>query len=132
VGRPEQRRPAPADIPRHLLWDLDIRTVNFMLVSGMTKKMLHCPCNASMSKYIDHFWTYACQWDNRTGQRISNLRSEISNLNHRRRQASTERSGKAIHAGGLFQSVLTESASIGEIRGIITLRHCLSRFSRPK
>jgi prepilin-type N-terminal cleavage/methylation domain-containing protein len=50
------------------LWDLDIQTVNFMLASGMVKKMFYCPCNASMTKYIDHFWTYSCQWD---GQRLS-------------------------------------------------------------
>ena len=27
------------------LWDLDIQTVNFMLASGMVKKMFYCPCN---------------------------------------------------------------------------------------
>ncbi len=42
------------------LWDLDIQTVNFMLASGMVKKMFYCPSNANMSKYIDHFWTYNC------------------------------------------------------------------------
>ena len=47
------------------LWDLDIDTVNYMLVSGMVKKMFYCPCNANMSKYIDHFWTYNCTWDGR-------------------------------------------------------------------
>jgi prepilin-type N-terminal cleavage/methylation domain-containing protein/prepilin-type processing-associated H-X9-DG protein len=47
------------------LWDLDIDTVNYMLASGMVKKMFYCPCNANMSKYIDHFWTYNCTWDGR-------------------------------------------------------------------
>jgi len=52
------------------LWDLDIQTVNFMLASGMVKKMFYCPCNASMTKYIDHFWTYNCQWDS-TARRLT-------------------------------------------------------------
>lgn len=50
------------------LWDMDIQTVNFMLASGMVKKMFYCPCNANMTKYIDHFWTYNCTWD---GQKLS-------------------------------------------------------------
>jgi prepilin-type N-terminal cleavage/methylation domain-containing protein/prepilin-type processing-associated H-X9-DG protein len=50
------------------LWDLDIQTVNFMLSSGMVKKMFYCPNNATMTKHIDHFWTYSAQWD---GQKLS-------------------------------------------------------------
>jgi len=45
------------------LWDLDIETVNFMLRSGMIKEMFYCPSNPNMTKYMDHFWTYNCQWD---------------------------------------------------------------------
>lgn len=52
------------------LWDMDIQTVNFMLASGMVKKMFYCPCNANMTKFIDHFWTYSCTWDTNT-QRLT-------------------------------------------------------------
>ncbi len=52
------------------LWDMDIKTVNFMLDSGMVKKMFYCPCNANMSKYMDHFWTYNCTWNSQT-QRLT-------------------------------------------------------------
>jgi len=55
-------------LPRHQgswLWDIDIQTVNFMLKSGMTKEMFYCPSNASMTKYMDHFWTFNCEWDGR-------------------------------------------------------------------
>jgi len=45
------------------LWDIDIRTVNFMLTSGMTREMFYCPSNASMTKHMDHFWTFNCDWD---------------------------------------------------------------------
>jgi prepilin-type N-terminal cleavage/methylation domain-containing protein len=58
-------------LPRHQgnwLWDVDIETVNFMLKSGMTKEMFYCPSNPSMTKYMDHFWTYTAQWD---GQKLS-------------------------------------------------------------
>ena len=53
-------------MPKHRgnwLWDLDITTVNFMLESGMTPEMFYCPSNASMTKHMDHFWTFACDWD---------------------------------------------------------------------
>ena len=46
------------------LWDIDIKTVNFMLKSGMTQEMFYCPSNASMIKYMDHFWTFgSTEWD---------------------------------------------------------------------
>ena len=50
------------------LWDIDIQTVNFMLRSGVTREMFYCPSNASMTKYMDHFWTFNCDWD---GQKLT-------------------------------------------------------------
>lgn len=46
------------------LWDIDIQTVNFMLKTGMTQEMYYCPSNTSMTKYMDHFWTFGTtEWD---------------------------------------------------------------------
>lgn len=53
-------------LPRHQgawLWDIDIQTVNFMLKSGMTRELFYCPSNVGMTKYMDHFWTFNCDWD---------------------------------------------------------------------
>lgn len=51
------RLPLP-DTPGGWLWDLDVDVVNFMLESGMTKKMFYCPSNHAMHPNMDHFWTF--------------------------------------------------------------------------
>jgi len=58
-------------LPSHMgdwLWDIDAKTVNFMLKSGMNQEMFYCPSNASMTKHMDHFWTFRCEWD---GQKLT-------------------------------------------------------------
>ncbi len=54
------RLPLP-DTPGGWLWDLDVDVVNFMLQSGMNKKMFYCPSNRVMHPNMDHFWTYDAQ-----------------------------------------------------------------------
>jgi len=49
------------DIPGGWLWDLDVDVVNFMLQTGMTKKLFYCPSNRSMHPNMDHFWTFRAQ-----------------------------------------------------------------------
>ncbi len=46
------------DIPGGWLWDLDVDVVNFMMQTGMTKKMFYCPSNRTMHTNMDHFWTF--------------------------------------------------------------------------
>jgi prepilin-type N-terminal cleavage/methylation domain-containing protein/prepilin-type processing-associated H-X9-DG protein len=38
------------------LQDIGRNTVNFMLKTGLTRKMFYCPSNASHQKYNDNFW----------------------------------------------------------------------------
>ena len=46
------------------LQDVDVKTVNFMLGTGITRKMFYCPSNTSHQKYSDLFWLYSNQtWD---------------------------------------------------------------------
>jgi len=49
------------DTPGGWLWDLDVDVVNFMLKSGLNKKMFYCPSNRSMHTNMDHFWTFQAQ-----------------------------------------------------------------------
>lgn len=57
------------------LWDLDVRTVNFMLKSGMTQDMFYCPSNDNQHKNIENYWTFANQsWD---GKRFTQASSFI-------------------------------------------------------
>ena len=42
-------------------WDIDIRTVNYMLKTGMKKETFYCPSNDNMVKNMMRFW----QWDGR-------------------------------------------------------------------
>jgi len=44
--------------PDGWLWDLDVRSVNFMLSTGLSQKLFYCPSNDNMSKYMDHFWRF--------------------------------------------------------------------------
>lgn len=41
------------------LQDIAPNTVNFMLGTGLTRKMFYCPSNATHQKYNDLFWLYA-------------------------------------------------------------------------
>ncbi len=53
-----------AEFGGNWLWDLDTRTVNFMLKSGMTRDMFYCPSNDNQHKNIDEYWTFATEsWD---------------------------------------------------------------------
>ena len=49
------------DIPGGWLWDLDVDVVNFMLQTGMTKKLFYCPSNQAMHPNMDHFWTFQAE-----------------------------------------------------------------------
>ncbi len=53
----EAKLPLP-DIPGGWLWDLDVDVVNFMMQTGMSKKMFYCPSNRTMHTNMDHFWTF--------------------------------------------------------------------------
>jgi prepilin-type processing-associated H-X9-DG protein len=46
------------------LQDVEVKTVNFMLGTGIIRKMFYCPSNTSHQKYNDMFWLYNNQtWD---------------------------------------------------------------------
>lgn len=46
------------------LQDVAVETANFMLGSGMTRKMFYCPSNATHQKYNDYFWNWGNDsWD---------------------------------------------------------------------
>jgi prepilin-type N-terminal cleavage/methylation domain-containing protein/prepilin-type processing-associated H-X9-DG protein len=47
------------------LWDLDVLAVNYMLNTGLTKKMFYCPSNDNMTKHMDHFWNFRNTWNDR-------------------------------------------------------------------
>jgi prepilin-type processing-associated H-X9-DG protein len=40
------------------LQDVEIKTIHFMLETGITRKMFYCPSNTSHQKYNDLFWLY--------------------------------------------------------------------------
>jgi prepilin-type N-terminal cleavage/methylation domain-containing protein/prepilin-type processing-associated H-X9-DG protein len=54
-------------LPEHggnWLWDVDTRTVNYMLDSGMTQDMFYCPSNANQYHNIDEYWSFNTNsWD---------------------------------------------------------------------
>jgi prepilin-type N-terminal cleavage/methylation domain-containing protein len=55
--------PLPRDAG-YWLQDVAVNTVNFMLRSGLNRKMFYCPSNANHQKYNDLFWTYTNKtWD---------------------------------------------------------------------
>lgn len=56
----DSKLPQP-DTPGGWLWDLDVDVVNFMLQSGLNKKMFYCPSNRAMHPNMDHFWTFSAQ-----------------------------------------------------------------------
>jgi prepilin-type N-terminal cleavage/methylation domain-containing protein len=48
------------------LQDMAVDVVNFMLGTGMTRKMFYCPSNANHQRYNDFFWLYgngSAVWD---------------------------------------------------------------------
>ena len=46
------------------LWDIDTKTVNYMLKSGMTRDMFFCPSNANQYHNIDEYWSFNTDsWD---------------------------------------------------------------------
>lgn len=46
------------------LWDVDTRTVNYMLGNGMTQDMFYCPSNPTQSRNIDEYWSFTTNsWD---------------------------------------------------------------------
>lgn len=53
------------------LWDLDVKTVNYMLNTGLTKKLFYCPSNDNMTRYMDHFWTFSNTWDDTKSRFVS-------------------------------------------------------------
>lgn len=51
-------------------WDIDIRTINYMLKTGMKKEMFYCPSNDNMVKNMMRFWAQGpengmAEWDGR-------------------------------------------------------------------
>ena len=54
------------------IWDLDVKTVNFMLGTGLQKELFYCPSNDNMTKYMDHFWTFRNTWDIAKSRFVSN------------------------------------------------------------
>ena len=52
------------------LSDVDIKTVHFMLETGITRKMFYCPSNTSHQTYNDLFWMFNDKsWD---GEKFTN------------------------------------------------------------
>jgi prepilin-type processing-associated H-X9-DG protein len=41
------------------LQDVEVKTVNFMLRAGLTRKMFYCPSNTTNQKYNDFWWMYS-------------------------------------------------------------------------
>ena len=47
-------------------WDIDIRTINYMLKTGMKKEMFYCPSNNKMLKNMMWYLEFAqAEWDGR-------------------------------------------------------------------
>jgi len=54
------------------LQDVAINTVNFMLDTGMKRKMFYCPSNSNHQRYNDFFWGYGNGGSEWNGERFVN------------------------------------------------------------
>ena len=46
------------------LQDVEVKTIHFMLETGITRKMFYCPSNISHQRYNDLFWMFNnSTWD---------------------------------------------------------------------
>jgi prepilin-type N-terminal cleavage/methylation domain-containing protein len=61
----DSKLPLPATAG-NWLQDVAVNTVDFMLDTGMNRKMFYCPSNTNQQKYNDLFWTYSNKsWNQR-------------------------------------------------------------------
>jgi prepilin-type N-terminal cleavage/methylation domain-containing protein/prepilin-type processing-associated H-X9-DG protein len=58
----ETKLPLP-QMAGNWMWDVACSTVNYMLNTGLTRKMFYCPSNSSQQKNPDHFWGFNGEWD---------------------------------------------------------------------
>jgi prepilin-type N-terminal cleavage/methylation domain-containing protein len=54
----------PSPMTSGWLQDMSCSTVNFMLKTGLTRKMFYCPSNANTTKWNDYYWLFTNNtWD---------------------------------------------------------------------